>query len=267
MQRRDIHVYTGADSPLISKLGSGWPGHGEDGMGGVGLTDDLMARATHEQTPSQPASSFMVDLVSSSPHNIEILAIGPLTNIALAIKLDPAFAKKVKHLHIMGGCEHAKGNASFSAEFNIHSDPEAAHIVFEAFSHASLGHKEPTEDWIPRITIVPWETCVEHTLSWEVFDTLTKQDDTSSVESSQDGTQCFGVPPKRPRTHADVREVEHANTSSTLPETGLGELHSTHTHTRMPTRTLLKRMFTAYEAFVKPQKVHARTQTCMNTLR
>ena len=64
-----------------------------------------------------------------------IAAIGPLTNLALACKLDIGFPQRVKALYVMGGAERA-GNVTPASEFNFHCDPEAAHLVLKKFPHA-----------------------------------------------------------------------------------------------------------------------------------
>lgn len=73
---------------------------------------------------------------SYSPHHnsilqgeVTIVALGPMTNLAMACHFDPNFALNVGQLVWMGGTMFAKGNSSFSAEFNVHADPEAAHVV------------------------------------------------------------------------------------------------------------------------------------------
>lgn len=102
------------------------------------------------------AAQALVQLVKENPGEIIIIAIGPLTNIALASHFDAEFASKVKDIFLMGGCIHGKGNHWVSAEFNFGADPEAAHVVLNQF-------KCP-------ISLVSWETCLEHELDWEFFD-------------------------------------------------------------------------------------------------
>jgi purine nucleosidase len=70
---------------------------------------------------------------------VTLVALGPLTNVALACRLgEDAFTASVGRLVWMGGCTHAKGNVTTTAEFNIHQDPEAAHIVLQAFTHSTM---------------------------------------------------------------------------------------------------------------------------------
>uniref|UniRef100_A0A452XS39 uridine nucleosidase n=2 Tax=Aegilops tauschii subsp. strangulata TaxID=200361 RepID=A0A452XS39_AEGTS len=98
--------------------------HGSDGLGNVPVPAPTTKKA--EQT----AAEFLVDKVSQFPGEVSVLALGPLTNIALAIKMDPSFVTKVKKIVVLGGAFFAAGNATPSAEANIHSDPEAADMVF-----------------------------------------------------------------------------------------------------------------------------------------
>jgi inosine-uridine nucleoside N-ribohydrolase len=89
-------------------------------------------------------------------------------NLATAITLDPMFLSKVNQLVIMGGTLYAQGNANRAAEFNFHSDPEAAHIVFDS----ALEHSPVDVKGEPKIKLVTWETCLDHKLTWDFYDSL-----------------------------------------------------------------------------------------------
>ena len=102
------------------------------------------------------AAQALVKLVKENPGEIVIIALGPLTNISLASHFDAEFATRVKEIYLMGGCIHGKGNHWVSAEFNFGADPEAAYVV--------LNHLNCP------ISLVSWETCLEHVLDWEFFD-------------------------------------------------------------------------------------------------
>ena len=123
--RPDVPVAEGSAEPLKG----GKPQvadfvHGSDGLGNVSVPEPTTKKA--EQT----AAEFLVDKVSQFPGEVSVLALGPLTNLALAIKMDPSFVSKVKKIVVLGGAFFAAGNATPSAEANIHSDPEAADMVF-----------------------------------------------------------------------------------------------------------------------------------------
>ncbi|XP_057506119.1 LOW QUALITY PROTEIN: uridine nucleosidase 1-like [Actinidia eriantha] len=98
--------------------------HGSDGLGNVFLPSPKSKKI--EKT----ASEFLVDMVSEHSGEVSILALGPLTNLALAVKRDSSFASKVKRVVILGGAFFALGNVNPAAEANIYGDPEAADIVF-----------------------------------------------------------------------------------------------------------------------------------------
>lgn len=98
--------------------------HGSDGMG------NLFLNPPKSKKIEKTASEFLVEKVSEYPGEVSILALGPLTNLALAIKRDSSFASNVKRLVILGGAFFALGNVNPAAEANIYGDPEAADIVF-----------------------------------------------------------------------------------------------------------------------------------------
>ncbi|XP_077235817.1 uridine-ribohydrolase 1 [Tasmannia lanceolata] len=98
--------------------------HGSDGLGNIFLP------LPKGNKIDKNASEFLVDKVSEFPGVVSILALGPLTNLALAIKRDSTFASKVKRVVILGGAFFASGNVTPAAEANIYGDPEAADIVF-----------------------------------------------------------------------------------------------------------------------------------------
>ncbi|KAH1195373.1 Uridine nucleosidase 1 [Glycine max] len=123
--RENIPVAQGSPEPLKG----GTPRvadfvHGKDGLGNTFLPPPKGEKI------EKSASEFLVEKVSEYPGEVSVLALGPLTNVALAIKRDSAFASKVKRIVILGGAFFALGNVNPAAEANIHGDPEAADIVF-----------------------------------------------------------------------------------------------------------------------------------------
>ncbi|KAI5664785.1 hypothetical protein M9H77_24108 [Catharanthus roseus] len=98
--------------------------HGSDGLGNVNLPP------SKSKKDEKTAPEFIVDKVNEYPGEVSILALGPLTNLAMAIKRDSSFASKVKRIVILGGAFFALGNVNPAAEANIYGDPEAADIVF-----------------------------------------------------------------------------------------------------------------------------------------
>ncbi|KAG9130989.1 hypothetical protein Leryth_006763 [Lithospermum erythrorhizon] len=98
--------------------------HGSDGLGNMSLPPSKLKKI------EKSASEFLVEKVNEFPGEVSILALGPLTNLALAVKRDSSFASKVKRVVILGGSFFALGNVNPAAEANIYGDPEAADIVF-----------------------------------------------------------------------------------------------------------------------------------------
>ncbi|KAK2399972.1 putative uridine nucleosidase [Trifolium repens] len=78
----------------------------------------------------ESAADFMVNQAKANPGKVTVVALGPLTNIALAIQMDPEFAKNIGHIVLLGGSFAVNGNANPAAEANIYGDPEAADAVF-----------------------------------------------------------------------------------------------------------------------------------------
>ncbi|MFG6402351.1 nucleoside hydrolase [Microbacterium sp. P04] len=123
-RRADVAVHLGARQPLEREWASATDVHG-DGVGG-------QRREGTETASSEPAEEALVRLAKEHAGELKIVAIGPLTNIALAVRRDPEFAANIAELVIMGGSINARGNITAAAEYNIYVDPEAAQIVLDA---------------------------------------------------------------------------------------------------------------------------------------
>ena len=124
---RKIPVYKGAAKPLHIELGPP-PDfvHGKDGLGNTNQPAPTGAPLT------QPAARFIADAARASPGQITILAVGRLTNLAEAMKLDPDLTRNVREVVLMGGAVNFPGNVSPVAEANISGDPDAADLVLTA---------------------------------------------------------------------------------------------------------------------------------------
>ena len=124
--RGDVPVYSGVGRPLMRELHVAHYVHGSDALGGVGLPDPKgKPRARH-------AVRELVDRVMASPGEITVIALGPLTNVALALSMEPGMAQAMAELVVMGGAVLTHGNASEVASANLHNDPEAAAIVYQS---------------------------------------------------------------------------------------------------------------------------------------
>ena len=125
--RSDIPVVPGAAAPLTRPLREAAVHvHGEDGLGDVGLPEP-QSRALDEEAPA-----YIVRQVLAHPGEVTLLAIGPLTNLALALEKDERIVQAVRQVVVMGGAVSVAGNVTPSAEANVHADPEAAARVFSA---------------------------------------------------------------------------------------------------------------------------------------
>ena len=125
-------VYLGEDKPLKRSLRTSEFFHGQDGLGDIGL--DLKGRKATDGN----AIDIIIEKVYEFENNLEIVAIGPLTNLALTIKRDPKIISKIKNCFIMGGTAFGPGNITPFSEFNFWVDPEAAEIVLQSGMETTL---------------------------------------------------------------------------------------------------------------------------------
>ncbi|NGZ74555.1 nucleoside hydrolase [Saccharibacillus alkalitolerans] len=143
-----IPVYKGCERPLLSPWNSAQhltveDVHGSDGMGGANFPKAA-------QRPAEGhAVDFLIETVHKYPGEVTLLAIAPLTNIAMAVQKDPTIVPEIAHLYVMGGTNNALGNITPAAEYNFYTDPEAASLV--------LNSGIPT-------TMVGWEMCTAYSL-------------------------------------------------------------------------------------------------------
>lgn len=125
--RSDIPVAAGADDPLTAPFEGGVPYvHGADGQGNLFLPDPASSAIDLR------AAQFIIEQLRAQPGEITLVPVGPLTNIALALRLEPRITEWVDEVVLMGGNALVAGNASPAAEANIRNDPEAADLVFGA---------------------------------------------------------------------------------------------------------------------------------------
>lgn len=123
--------------------------HGADGLGDVGFPEPKTAVSDEHAVQA-------ILRLARGRSDLTLVALGPLTNLALAVRLDPSLPQRVKRLVIMGGAVTGLGNTGkIPAEFNIGFDPEAAHVVFEAF---------------PSFDLVDWEIVLRHAFDDIEFD-------------------------------------------------------------------------------------------------
>ncbi len=152
--RPDVPVADGAAYPLVNSVARmrQWehrfgPIPWKGAWGGLGSIEAIPAveppvgrldeGAPHIRTVGEPAAMFLIRQVHAHPHQVTIVEAGPMTNLALAIRLDPGFASTARQLVFMGALIDrnmmaATGNANWAGDFNLLFDPEAAHIVLTA---------------------------------------------------------------------------------------------------------------------------------------
>ncbi|SFK48570.1 nucleoside hydrolase [Rhodanobacter glycinis] len=146
-----IPVFGGCPSPLVRMPEEDAAFvHGTDGFGDVGFPAPVAPVA------DEAAALALLRLTRERPGELTLVALAPLTNLALALRLDPTLPQRVKRLVVMGGAVTGHGNTGkIPAEFNIGFDPEAAHVVFEGF---------------PEFDLVDWEATLRHAFDDAEFD-------------------------------------------------------------------------------------------------
>ena len=139
--RSDIPVFMGAGKPLLRPANEGWASHihGGDGMGGViGVGGDAatvggeLIEPPSVEVAGKHATLAITEAVIAEPGELTILALGRMTNVALALSLEPRLAGAVQEIVVMGGAVTVPGNVSGVATANLHEDPEAAAIVYRS---------------------------------------------------------------------------------------------------------------------------------------
>jgi len=121
-----VPVHVGATKPLVRSFSSAQNVHGTDGMGDIGLKLSGRLPTSHD------AVRKIIETFRSAPGEIDLVTLGPLTNIALALSIEPEFARWVRRCVIMGGTGVLPGNVTVASEFNVWADPESARIVFDS---------------------------------------------------------------------------------------------------------------------------------------
>lgn len=147
-----IPVYEGCDRPLLRTPSTAEWFHGQDGMG------DQNYPAPKADAMPEHAVEALLRLFRDSPGEMDLVTLGPLTNIATVLAIEPEFAHWVRHCYIMGGSAATLGNVTPAAEYNFWCDPEAARRVL----HSGMN-----------MTLLGWElSCGEATLSDQDMQTI-----------------------------------------------------------------------------------------------
>lgn len=213
----DAPVYAGAAQPLVADWAAELV-HGEDGLGNYHERPP-----TNRRVEAEHAALALIRLANTYPGELTLVALAPLTNIALATRLDPSFPSKIKSFVVMGGTIRALGNTdNIAAEWNIYCDPEAAYIVLEAFAQARL---------------VSWETTLDHPLPIAKYRELANLDTPSArfferinrIFVDKSDTSIFGDGYLLADALAMAVALEPALITASLTRYVAVELHGTHT--------------------------------------
>ncbi|WP_047869818.1 nucleoside hydrolase [Nocardiopsis sp. RV163] len=158
--RPDVPVAVGAARPLVQPPKLAAHVHGSNGLGDVELPEPA------NRPVSETAAALLVRLARENPGEIDVLAVGPLTNLAIALALEPELPRLVRRLVVMGGAVRVAGNVSSHAEANISNDPESAEAVFAAGFDLDLVALDitmktvATTEWLAELAAVAGERAV-----------------------------------------------------------------------------------------------------------
>ncbi|MDQ7029116.1 MAG: nucleoside hydrolase [Ardenticatenia bacterium] len=148
-----IPIYRGCAGPLVGEHRDAGGVHGADGLGNTAFPPS-------SRPVSDAHAALAIVEASRACPDLTLLTLGPLTNVALAFRLDPEVPSRLNRLIVMGGTIRGQGNVIPAAEYNVWADPEAAHIVLN--SGANL--------WL-----ISWETTLEHLIPWGQWGELLRQ--------------------------------------------------------------------------------------------
>nr|XP_046238336.1 inosine-uridine preferring nucleoside hydrolase-like [Scatophagus argus] len=150
--RLDIPVYRGCSKPLLARKQHAGDYHGKDGLGDVPDPEapDLSL------LQNKKAALAIIKIAKENPGEVTLVATAPLTNLAVAVQLDPSISKKLKALYIMGGNIESRGNTTVCGEFNFVADPEAAYVVLDRYTCPTY--------------IASWEFSCRNSLPWSFCD-------------------------------------------------------------------------------------------------
>ncbi|XP_068165824.1 inosine-uridine preferring nucleoside hydrolase-like [Antennarius striatus] len=146
--RLDIPVFRGCGKPLLAHKRHAGDYHGKDGLGDCPDPD----APGLELLQKKKAVTAMIKLAKQNPGEVTLVATAPLTNLAVAVQLDPSFPERLKALYIMGGNTDSRGNTTVCGEFNFVADPEAAYVVLDRYTCPTY--------------IAPWEFSCRNSLPW-----------------------------------------------------------------------------------------------------
>jgi len=152
-----VPLYKGCNEPLIKKTSLSVTDtgsiHGKDGMGDFPEIEPKSSYDLLEHVRPEHAVTAIIEMSKKYENELTIVATGPLTNIAMAVKLDPQLPRRLKNLYIMGGTREGEGNVTPAAEFNFFVDPEAAYITLNSFPQSC------------HTVLIDYEFCLQYPLA------------------------------------------------------------------------------------------------------
>lgn len=151
MVRSDVPVVPGVALPLIRPAFTAEETHGDTGLGNAHLPEPVT------QAAADHAVDLMIREIMAADTPVTLVAVAPLTNVALAIRREPRIVERVREVIVMGGAFDVPGNTTPLAEFNIYVDPHAAHIVL----HSGMP-----------LTLIPWDITSKVLLTQQNVDHL-----------------------------------------------------------------------------------------------
>ncbi|XP_075559630.1 nucleoside hydrolase-like [Dermacentor variabilis] len=158
LNRTDVPVIKGADRSIDGYGKAEKRYFGPDNFGNV---SEQYPMSSNPYNGSQTGYAKMIEMAKENPGELTFVLTGPLTNLAIAMLMEPDFSKNIRHVYILGGTLYAMGNVQPSAEYNFLTDPEAALIVLQRAECP--------------ITIIPWEASLHAPVSWDTFYSITNQ--------------------------------------------------------------------------------------------
>jgi len=160
--RSDVPVYAGCPGPMVKKLMTAEYVHGPTGMDGA----DLPAPSIAAQ--DEHAVNYLVRTIMAAPEGeLTVCTLGPMTNLAMAMVMEPRIIPRLREVVLMGGGFFQGGNATPAAEFNIFVDPHAAHVVFESGVPVTMCPidctytAEMTVEWLDRLRATGKRAAIE----------------------------------------------------------------------------------------------------------
>lgn len=158
--RENVPVYKGADRPITGLWEPESTFFGPDNFGGA----SAKYQPADVKETGKLAHIAIRDMIRERPKELTVVLLGPLTNMAIAMLMEPNLTDDIAHIFILGGNREGSGNAKEGAEFNFYSDPVSARVVLQRATCP--------------VTIVTWETLEHHALPWDVYDELTSKNTT-----------------------------------------------------------------------------------------